>query len=94
MPPKNPGGAVVKLAAVTGPFTAVTALLIPPEANSNGDIPLFIAFKMPWFGWACGCVYRITKAKKFSINENSVKVYFRLAKAHWWDYSIPEMVVA
>lgn len=50
MAPKNPGGAAVKLAAAaaaTGPLTAVTALPIPPDANSNGDIPLFIAFKIP-----------------------------------------------
>lgn len=51
MLPKNPGWA--KFA--TGPLAAATVLPIPPEANSNGDIPLFIAFRMPWFGCVCDC---------------------------------------
>lgn len=75
MAPKKPGGAAARLAAAaaTGPPLAavtavVTVLPIPPDASSNGDIPLFIAFKMPWFGWVCGCLARNIQKEITEIN--------------------------
>lgn len=58
--PKKPG--CPKFAA-TGPLAAAIVFPIPPVANNSGDIPLFNAFRMPWFGcdcdcdcdWPCGC---------------------------------------